>query len=571
MHLSKKIYQTIVSSMSTGVVVLNAMDKIIYYNSEINNLLTDRPKKERISSLYQLIVQIRKNLLIGRQEEFVGQSVKIEEREFRVTGILSTDNDIPAAYIFLIQDVTELLNVYRQYSEGKLYIDVLNTVFDCTDDWYTVVDKNGIITMLSKSYKEFLGDEEAVGKHVTEVIDNTRMHIVVKTGKKEIGDIQRIKGNKMIATRIPIKKDGEIIGAVGKVMFKDITDFYELSKKIETLEKQVQIYKNELVQDKKPDATFSSILGKNKKLQHNIILARKAANSDSSILLTGESGTGKELFVNAIHNTSKRYSGPLVKINCSVIPKDLIESELFGYVQGAFTGASRFGKLGKFELANGGTLFLDEIGDMPLDMQVKLLRVIQEKEINPLGSQKTKKIDIRLISATNKKLDKLMLEKKFREDLYYRLNVFTIHLQPLRERIEDIDEIAEYIRQKISSQLDIYTVGFSEETMECFRSYHWPGNIRELENVIERAILLLDDDTLIQPQHLPKQLYSATSETLTPLPDQSLSELIGKMEKEVISSKLREFNGNKNKVSRVLGISRTGLYKKIERYKISTV
>ena len=569
MHLSKKICQTIVDNIGTSIVVLNAMDKIVYYNSEASNLVCDKPKKERIDSLYRVILQIRTDLSLGKQEEVADQRIKIGDKEFSITSMSLTDGNESSTYVFLIQEITELLN--RQYSEEKLYIDVLNTVFDCTDDWYIVVDKNGIITRLSKAYMKFLGDENAVGKHVTEVVDNTRMHIVVKTGEEEIGDIQRIKGNKMIAMRIPIKENGEIIGAVGKVMFKDIADFYDLSKKINALEKQVQIYKNELVHDKKFDITFSSILGRNKKLQNSILLARKAANSDSSILLTGESGTGKELFVNAIHNASKRYLGPLIKINCSAIPKDLIESELFGYEQGAFTGASKRGKLGKFELANGGTLFLDEIGDMPLDMQVKLLRVIQEKEIYPLGSQKSKKIDVRIISATNKKLDKLMLEKEFREDLYYRLNVFTIHLPSLRERVEDIVEIAESIRQRISSHLGIYTGGFAEEVIECLKCYHWPGNIRELENVIERAILLLDDEILIKPRHLPRQIGRTTPQALPILPDQSLPEVIEKMEREIISSKLEEFNGNKNKVAKILGISRAGLYKKLARYKIKTV
>ncbi|MEW8144092.1 MAG: PAS domain-containing protein, partial [Candidatus Thiodiazotropha endolucinida] len=196
MRLSKKIYHTIVDQVNTSIVVLDSMDRIVYYNSEANNLVCDKPKKERIDSLYRTILQIKADLSLGEREEVANQRVKIGDKEFSVTSISSADGAETSSHIFLIQEITELLTIYRQYSEEKLYIDVLNTVFDCTDDWYIVVDKNGIITMLSKAYKEFLGDENAVGKHVTEVVDNTRMHIVVKTGKEEIGDIQRIKGNK---------------------------------------------------------------------------------------------------------------------------------------------------------------------------------------------------------------------------------------------------------------------------------------------------------------------------------------------------------------------------------------
>ena len=280
------------------------------------------------------------------------------------------------------------------------------------------------------------------GKHVTEVIENTKLHDIVKTGKTQIGEIQIIKGQQVIASRLPIIKDNKIIGAIGKVIFKDITDFYDMSKKIITMEKEIKYYKDQLKKQKSAKYSFSNIIGESKSLMEVKNICQRAAMSDSNVLIMGESGTGKELFAHAIHNASDRASGPFVKINCAAIPSELLESELFGYEGGAFTGAKKEGKVGKFELANGGSIFLDEIGDMPLQMQVKLLRVLQEREIERIGSTKTRPINVRIISATNKNLEEEVKTANFREDLYYRLNVMSVNIEPLRKRKDDIRPFA---------------------------------------------------------------------------------------------------------------------------------
>ena len=280
-------------------------------------------------------------------------------------------------------------------------VEILKTVIDNAYDGIIIIDKNAIITMISKSYCEFIGisEEHAIGKHVTDVLENTRMHIVVQTGVTETAQLQSIKGGYMIATRMPIIKNGEIIGAIGKVLFRNVKELNNLYSKIKTMKKELETYKTQLKQLNTASYSFDDIIGSSEKILAAKSIARKAAQTHSNVLILGESGTGKELFAHAIHLASDRLYAPFVKVNCGAIPTDLLESELFGYEGGAFTGAKKEGKIGKFELADGGTIFLDEIGDMPLHMQVKLLRAIQEKEVEKIGSLGSKKVDIRIIAA----------------------------------------------------------------------------------------------------------------------------------------------------------------------------
>ncbi|MBY0754206.1 sigma 54-interacting transcriptional regulator [Clostridium sardiniense] len=450
-----------------------------------------------------------------------------------------------------------------------IYIDILNTVMDSVNEWVVVVDRDAKITMMSKAYKEFLGEYSPEGKHVTEVIDNTKMHEIVKSGKSIIGDIQYIRGNRMIAMRVPVKKDGLIIGAVGKVMFKDISDYYSLGKQITKLEKELEYYKNELGNERSAKYFFSDIIGDSEENTKVKEIATRAAKTRSNVLIIGESGTGKELLAHAIHNASYRRQGPFVKINCAAIPEELIESELFGYEEGAFTGAKKSGKKGKFELANNGTILLDEIGDMPLSSQVKLLRVLQEREIEKVGGNVVKEIDVRIISSTNKNLKKAIEEGKFREDLYYRLNVIRISVPPLRNRKKDIEPLANILKRKVADKLGIYVEGISKEAMERLKEYDWPGNIRELENAIERSINMLDSDIYIQEKHLPEKLIQKKSTYIRDTKGKYLKDIVAEVEKEIISDCLNSVEWNKNKAAKILGISRVGLYKKIEYYNLS--
>ena len=459
-------------------------------------------------------------------------------------------------------------NIFLKENKDNLdYKEILNVILNNAYEWLVIIDDKGYIMMMSKGYKEFIGDMVPEGKHVTEVIENTKLHDIVKTGKTQIGEIQIIKGQQVIASRLPIIKDNKIIGAIGKVIFKDITDFYDMSKKIITMEKEIKYYKDQLKKQKSAKYSFSNIIGESKSLMEVKNICQSAAMSDSNVLIMGESGTGKELFAHAIHNASDRASGPFVKINCAAIPSELLESELFGYEGGAFTGAKKEGKVGKFELANGGSIFLDEIGDMPLQMQVKLLRVLQEREIERIGSTKTRPINVRIISATNKNLEEEVKSGNFREDLYYRLNVMSVNIEPLRKRKDDIRPLAKALVKKLSSQMGVHVDSISEKAMAALEAYDWPGNIRELENVIERSINLLDSDRIIKVYTLPVHI-TQSHKTHVYIAGSTLKEQLYDVEKSIILECLNENQGNKQKTANDLDMSRTSLYQKLKSYGI---
>ncbi|WP_347354479.1 sigma-54 interaction domain-containing protein [Acetoanaerobium noterae] len=459
-------------------------------------------------------------------------------------------------------------NIFLKENKDNLdYKEILNVILNNAYEWLVIIDDKGYIMMMSKGYKEFIGDMVPEGKHVTEVIENTKLHDIVKTGKTQIGEIQIIKGQQVIASRLPIIKDNKIIGAIGKVIFKDITDFYDMSKKIITMEKEIKYYKDQLKKQKSAKYSFSNIIGESKSLMEVKNICQRAAMSDSNVLIMGESGTGKELFAHAIHNASDRASGPFVKINCAAIPSELLESELFGYEGGAFTGAKKEGKVGKFELANGGSIFLDEIGDMPLQMQVKLLRVLQEREIERIGSTKTRPINVRIISATNKNLEEEVKSANFREDLYYRLNVMSVNIEPLRKRKDDIRPLAKALVKKLSSQMGVHVDSISEKAMAALEAYDWPGNIRELENVIERSINLLDSDRIIKVSTLPVHITQSHKNHVY-IAGSTLKEQLYDVEKSIILECLNENQGNKQKTANDLDMSRTSLYQKLKSYGI---
>lgn len=426
-----------------------------------------------------------------------------------------------------------------------------------------IVDENGIITHLNENYCRFLqvNQSEAVGMHVTEVIENTRMHHVLNTGKAEMFHPQFIRNNYMIANRTPLKVDGRIIGVVGVVLFRDMHDLSNLNSEIRHLLAEVEWYKRQLNQQTGVKYFIHDIIGSSDAILEIKEKMKKIAPSNLPTLITGESGTGKELIAHSMHQLSDRSEKPFISINCAAIPEHLFESELFGYEAGAFTGAKKEGKQGKFQLAHGGTLFLDEIGDMPLNTQVKLLRVLQEGEIQKVGGTAPYKIDVRIITATNQTLDKLVEDKKFRQDLYYRINVMNIHLPPLRNRPDDIMIIANYLLTKLTEKAGKRVTGFSEEVVQLFQKHTWPGNIRELENVIQSAIFLTNNE-VIERDDVPKIIQPGENKTIK---TKDLKSVVKQAERDAISQALKE-TSDKKMVAEKLGISLSTLYEKINEY-----
>ncbi|MDD3473679.1 MAG: sigma 54-interacting transcriptional regulator [Syntrophaceae bacterium] len=447
--------------------------------------------------------------------------------------------------------------------------ELLELILDNIYNGVMVTDPEGYVKFFNTPYGQYLGvdPKRQIGRHCTEVIENTRMHVVAKTGKPEINQSHSIKGQNMVVQRIPIKKDGKVIAVFGQVMFKDIRDVGRLAKKLSLLESKVELYERELISLRSTRYTMDSIAGTSETIRLLKKEALKAAATNLTVLITGESGTGKELFAQAIHNASPRRLNPFVRINCAAIPRELMESELFGYDRGAFTGATYKGKPGKFELANRGTLFLDEIGDLPLEMQPKLLRVLEEKEVERVGGTSPVRVDFRVIAASNQNLESMMTEGRFRKDLFYRLNVISLNIKPLRERPEDIVPLSSHILGLLAREYSIPSVKMSPETETALSSYHWPGNCRELCNVLERTVSSLEGD-FIQPDDLPVQIYSAqkNSGTLSHIP---LKDVHGIAEKEAILSALTATRNNRAAAARLLGIHRTLLYKKLRKYSIS--
>lgn len=559
--------QTLLESTTSAIIAIDKEQQITFINKTAESLLGVQGPHVMGRLISDILPESTLPEVLKTGKKQVGVSIVLNNRRLVTNrSPIIEDNRIVGA-VAVFQDITEYEELIDELANERHLREILNTVLEIAYDGIIVTDNKGYITMISNTYKKFLGveDQDVIGRHCTEVVENSRMHIVAQTGKPEIADMQKIKGKHMIASRLPIIRDGKVVGVVGKVLFRDVSELNALVRKVSKMERELEFYKGELQKANRAKYCFSEIIGISEKIFGVKELARKAAECSSNVLILGESGTGKELFAHAIHIGSERAAYPFIKINCAAIPNDLLEAELFGYADGAFTGAKKGGKAGKFELAQGGTVFLDEIGDMPLQMQVKLLRVLQEKEIEPIGSGQCKEIDVRIIAATNQDLEQLVEAGKFREDLYHRLNVFTFTIPPLRERPEDIRDTTLHLLEKICIQMNKPVVEISPGALYCLESYPWPGNVRELYNVLERAVSLLEAGKIIMPEHLPPRITGRVQGPKT-IP---LQETVEKAEREAILNALLACGGNRTRTCEVLNISRSTLYERINKYDIS--
>jgi Nif-specific regulatory protein len=390
------------------------------------------------------------------------------------------------------------------------------------------------------------------------------------------------KGKKIAFFCVPIKLEGKTIGALSvdkqsgpkddfeanvrllNVTATMVAQAVKLNKLVESDRKQLREENVRLRREIKSHFNIHNMVGTSNAMKEVYSLIEQVSNSNATVLLRGESGTGKDLVAHAIHYNSLRADKPFVKVNCTALPDTLLESELFGHEKGAFTGAAER-KLGRFERAHGGTIFLDEIGDFSLNLQVKLLRVIQFKEFERVGGLETIKTNVRIVVATHKNLEEQIKEGLFREDLYYRINVFPIYMPPLRERKDDIMLLADYFLEKIATENNKNISRISTPAIDMLTRYHWPGNIRELENCIERAVLLCNDD-VIRSEHLPPSLQMVKK--TEPVAQRSLTEIIENKERELIVDALKKFDGKQRKTAKELGISERILGYKIKKYSI---
>ncbi|WP_144488313.1 sigma 54-interacting transcriptional regulator [Bacillus sp. ABP14] len=579
MHMNERMNLQVTSQalqvMNNGIAVISHGGIITYSNKLFCSML-HKKENEIIGEHISAIIPDRKKLVMNQNDSLCRYECRSGNQVLIVNESSVYQNETEYGSIVILESKGK--SIQSLESIISRYESALNLLSECI----LGVNEQGIVNFLSGSYAQFLGiddPKEAIGKHCTEVVENTRMHIIVKTGQMEIGHIQRISNRNIIATRIPIIKEGKIIGAIGKIMFHDIQQFKALGDQISEMESKLSYYQTELQRLQEGRLSFQSIIGESAKMKEVKMMALKVSKSRSTVLIRGESGTGKELFAHAVHRASPRASGTFIRLNCAAIPRELLEAELFGYEEGAFTGAKKGGKPGKIELADKGTLFLDEIGDMSLDMQVKLLRVLQEKEIERIGGTKIQKVDVRFIAATHRNLREMVQRGEFREDLYYRLNVFEIDIPPLRERKEDMIHITEFLIKKLNGELGSNVLSLDKRVRDIFMEHDWPGNIRELENVLERAMNVIEE-MIIQVHHLPAYLRKKDLEeelyreiiTMDQEQDEgsySLQVEVESAEKRAITRALEKTAGNIKEAADLLGIHRASLYRKIEKYEMS--
>lgn len=451
--------------------------------------------------------------------------------------------------------ISNLLQVRHAQVEHEKAAQLHATIVNSISDGLLTLDRDGLVTFINPTGARILQVDgaTAVGKHISSLVDFRPVVLsVLETGRGYVDKEFFIETRRgllhFVKTAIPLQnQDGRLEGVID--IFREI--------------KKVRRLVNHMV-GATARFNFTDIIGESAALQECVRLAKIAANRTSTVLLQGESGTGKELFAQSIHNASSRADGPFVAINCGALPRNLVESELFGYEDGAFTGAKQGGRPGKFELAQGGTIFLDEVAEMPLDIQVKLLRVLQEKRLNRVGGQRYLDIDVRIIAATNRDLLREVQEGNFRRDLYYRLNVLPLIIPPLRERREDIMPLVQFFVHKMCTSMGLAPKEFSPAALDLLTQYDWPGNVRELENIVERAVNICEE-AVMGPQYLPHSLLhtenSAAGSSQTAL---SLRE----MERQAIARALRETRGNVSSAARLLGIGRNTLYSKVREYNI---
>ncbi len=463
--------------------------------------------------------------------------------------------------ITILEEKEKLLEIKKIQGE-------LSAILSSVQEAIEVADLNGEIKYVNPAFSRVTGisGDTRIGKNIFTVSPDGALAQAILTKLPVTGQKTQVGGSnaEVISNACPIVVDEKILGAV--VSFQPVTDIMKL---VEELKKSCHLIQNlneRLGQVSGSKYSFDDIIGQAPGMQQVKTLGRKAALTDSTVIIYGESGTGKELFAHALHQASGRSEKPLIKVNCAAIPESLLESEFFGHEKGAFTGAVKT-KLGKFELAHGGTIFLDEIGDMDLSLQAKLLRVLQEKEIERIGGTETVKVDVRVVAATNRDLQQMVRKGEFRQDLYYRLNVVELHIPPLRERKEDLDLLINHFVTKFERKLGKRINSISQGALGQLAAYHWPGNVREMENVLERAIVSMDKgEKMITHLHIGQLTENKRGfDTL----DISVIESIENMERRLIQKALDEYGislEGKKQAASILKISLGTLYNKMKRY-----
>ncbi|WP_148861079.1 sigma-54 interaction domain-containing protein [Marinobacter fonticola] len=454
-------------------------------------------------------------------------------------------------------------------------IPALFPMFEQASAGAIAVDRQSRVTWINASYLNLLGissPDSVVGKPIQAVIPETRMPEVVKTGTPILLDIMEYRKQQLVVTRLPLFDEaGAANGAIALVLYDDLQPLTPLVSKYRRLHQDLLAARKALAKRTRGTRySLADFVGASPAALEAKRRARLAAGRDMPVLLLGETGTGKEVLAQAIHAISERTERPFVGVNVAAVPENLLEAEFFGVAPGAYTGADRRSRDGKFQLADGGTLFLDEVGDMPLPLQAKLLRALQEKEVEPLGSNKVQSVDVRVIAATSRNLEAMVADGSFRSDLYYRLNVLEIPIPPLRDRLMDMGVLCEALLESICNSLKLRGE-ITDTAVSALCGYDWPGNIRELRNVLERALTMGDESGVLDAEAIFRVLPGSVRRPVNveePLPPRPLAQVMADAEAQAINAALAASRGNRSRAADILGISRSALYEKLAKYEV---
>ncbi|MFC4324045.1 sigma 54-interacting transcriptional regulator [Litchfieldia salsa] len=565
-------HDLIFNSTHDGMIVIDQNSQVILFNKSAEKI-TELRKEDVFGKHIRDVIPMTKlpTVLSSRKIE-VNQELVLKNGKKIITTRIPMINDSGLLFgaFAVFKEITEVVTLAAEITNLREIQTMLEAVIQSSDDAISVVDEQGRGIIINPAYTRITGlsEQEVIGKPAdADISEGESMHMQVLTTRRAVRGVQlKVGPNKkdVVVNVAPIIVDGKLKGSVAVI--HDMSEIRTLTNELHRA--------RQIIRTLEAKYSFEDIVAISEEMKVAIEQAKLGAKTPATVLLRGESGTGKELFAHAIHNASDRKFNKFVRVNCAALSESLLESELFGYEEGAFSGAKRGGKRGLFEEANNGSIFLDEIGELSSGTQAKLLRVLQEHEIVRVGGTKSITLNVRVIAATNVNLEKAIASGVFREDLYYRLNRMPIHIPPLRLRKQDIAELTQHLLYKINQDYGRNIEGLTQDAVNHLMNYQWPGNVRELENVLGRAVIFMkSNEFVIDVQHL-KSLEAIKPETVQTEvekaeSERSLAEILELYEAEVISKKLAQFNGNKTLTAKSLEISLRSLYYKLEKYNLA--
>lgn len=562
--------EIILNNIRDGMIVINNQGIVQFVNKSAEHIVGFSKEHFEKKDIKDIITKTRLPHVLSSRRKEVNQKLLLENGKKIITTripIINADDQLIGAFA-VFKDITEVMNLAEQNTDLKEIKTMLEAIINSSEEAISVVDENGIGLMVNPAYTRITGlkETEIIGKPAaTDISEGESMHMeVLKTRRQVRGVRMRVGPSKrdVLVNVAPVIVDGKIKGSIG--VLHDVSEIQALTNELKRA--------RQIIRNLEAKYTFDDIIGSSSEMTLALEQAKVGARTPATVLLRGESGTGKELFAHAIHNQSDRKHNKFIRVNCAAIAETILESELFGYEEGAFTGAKLGGKKGLFEEANRGSIFLDEIGELSLHMQAKLLRVLQENEIVRVGGTDSITINARIITATNLKLEKAIMNKSFREDLYYRLNRLPIFIPSLRERLSDLPELIQHIIHKINQDYGRNVRSIADEALQDLNLHQWPGNIRELENVIGRAMIYMDmNEEVIKSKHISDLVVVPTkvvNDSVLKTEGISLQKAVEGYEKRFISNVYKRNNFNKTKTARALNVSIRNLYYKIEKYNL---